>query len=444
MNTKKSQPLFLLVMMLLGFSFPLSANDGAYIQSAVPGTFIPVSNDLIEMVSEEIMINVDYDDASGYGGLIFVNRYDCLFTFRKTTGNPVKLNMGFPFQQKKYEGTPEKDSIGDFTVEVDGVNVGFSPRKHGKSEELPGIVYDEVFVFQVEFKAHEEKRIRNRFWIRDKGSFQAGPLRMGPYHVDYILKSGGTWTRPIKQADVRIRFDFPAAFLKPMKITPAQYGKNEGEPYTVSFHYENFKPENDIHIEYDTRLIEDYNSSVLTELLTGFIRNKECRWLGIFANSIAASLGSTDRKLDEILRKAFYWAAYYFYRKKDYYYASGYYEMSLGFELKKQPAAWDPGFGNDNGLKMEIEKVISGGWRDEDEKNEPGYYCAYNIACCHSLMAADHDDEYKEHRLKDAMAWLTIAMKMNKKRILPLIKGDPDLALLRKENPAGLLTLTQE
>lgn len=85
--TKK---LIIILIIYINVSFYLSSNDGSYTHGA-GGVLIPIKNNNISMVEEEI--NISIEKLSNYS---YIVNFHCKFLFKNKTDNDQKVTMGFP------------------------------------------------------------------------------------------------------------------------------------------------------------------------------------------------------------------------------------------------------------------------------------------------------------------------------------------------------------
>lgn len=207
---------------------PVSAYaDAASIRAGEGGMIVTASNPDIRMVAEVIDIDVHQR----------FSEFDIVYTFRNTSNRKVSALMGFP---EFFGSGPDKQLHG--FQSFDGKRPLETMKYRGKDAPLPKEVKhgSAMFVFSVDFKPGEAKRIRNTYWIYNtEYKFQ--------YNFTYILETGATWAGPIGQVDIHAQFDPGLVVARqalaadgPL-ITPAGY-RLDRKKNTLSWHFENLEP----------------------------------------------------------------------------------------------------------------------------------------------------------------------------------------------------------
>ena len=239
---KKIALLFILISTL---SLSISANDGGYSYGSA-GTLIPIKVDNISMIEEEINITVDKIAEGSY-----LVKYNCAFLFKNNTDKPQNVLMGFPINYGSNFSTHDikygQNDTFDFKVYIEDKEVKSEKYFHGINPELNEIKgYDEVYGFYVNFKPNETKKVINNYSML---IFQGMLERPS---INYVLKSGLTWRQPIKKADIKIKFNSYVTLNK-APINKMNYQISYDPYLNISYHYENFSPDNDIIISFENK-----------------------------------------------------------------------------------------------------------------------------------------------------------------------------------------------
>lgn len=196
------------IWLIVILSSVLQANDGGYQYQMDSGTMVPVVNDSIRMVEEEVIY---------HGGYLTTD-----FLFRNETSETQQCTFGFPVigQISKagwdtFGGRPP--SIEDFTeeellekiedyynfhCEVNGEEI---QRRLVRIEDERVENYDFAFVFDYSFEPHEEIRIFNRHDISPGWDYNS--ICLDTFDMEYILVTGSFWSGTIEKA--RIVFNIP-------------------------------------------------------------------------------------------------------------------------------------------------------------------------------------------------------------------------------------------
>ena len=226
--------------------------DACDVMRLYGNTAVPVKENRIKMVKEEVNINgsVDLDNTN--------NTTQAIFTFENTTDKKIKLEMGFPFT-KKYSGLNPK-IIGNcltFTTKIDGKNIPVEKIKTASNTKLKiGSEYSYMYIWPIIFKPKEKKIVEcvyecSRELTHDPICEREIGLTGSSIH--YVTKTGALWKGPIGQADfyVSIGNNLSERLKKRntrVVITPKGYKIVDYK--TIEWHFQNWKPTDDIHIEF--------------------------------------------------------------------------------------------------------------------------------------------------------------------------------------------------
>jgi hypothetical protein len=151
--------------------------DGVEVDLIEGGTVIPVQNDNIRMVSEEVRM---------FGDIKVIAN----FVFENLSNKPTTIKMGFPIPSAK-----------DFKAWVQGQPVKIDKRLLGGKNEIvtkdSGDFAPEMYVWDISFSAQEKKNVK----VEYNGEW-AVPIDGHPYtYFIYITKTGALWSGTIGKAD---------------------------------------------------------------------------------------------------------------------------------------------------------------------------------------------------------------------------------------------------
>lgn len=194
-------------------------------------TVWPVGNDQIMMVSEKVVIAYNLKEDKFFT--------DCLFEF-KNTGSPTELTVGFPDHIEALPWEEEKEpTIVDFRCWVDGKEVPTQVKAGIPSPIYKDLTYKRAFVWPMSFKEGETHKVRNTYSFR--GMFNV----MGHRGADYIMRTGKTWKGVIGKAEIVVQGIEDDFFVK---ASPGGYRRQGNR---IVWHFENFKPDSDIYVEFN-------------------------------------------------------------------------------------------------------------------------------------------------------------------------------------------------
>ncbi len=264
----------LCALIVLNIACVLYSNTATYTLGSW-GMLAPFKSYDLEMVSEKIdidvyrgYINFDPDDKS-LSFDYFYYEYKCNYTF-KNTGTNESFWLGFPVEYGAFGGPGNYRkpihpfSISECMISMDGSPVDFKKYIHGTNPELKEIDYDAVYGFRTRIKSGTEKSINvfyaSTFVEPDGFNFDR--------RLNYILKSAQALKGKIKDADLSIRFHFPAMIS--VYQSPGEYEtiKGDTDPYlNLVWNLSNVIPEDDLSISFnpsDTKTVNqkkpDYKS----------------------------------------------------------------------------------------------------------------------------------------------------------------------------------------
>lgn len=234
------------IILTLIMSLVLLSNvwaDGVEVDLIEGGTVIPVQNDNIRMVSEEVRMFGDVK--------VIAN-----FVFENLSNKPAAIKMGFPVPSAK-----------NFKAWIQGQSVKVDKRLMGGKNEIvlkdSGGFTPEMYVWDISFSAREKKNVK----VEYNGEW-AVPIDGHPYtYYIYITKTGALWSGTIGKADFYMelterlmRLLTDKKFNFKLSIKPEGYviKDSETEGYVVKnglieWHFTNWKPTENIGVA----LVED-------------------------------------------------------------------------------------------------------------------------------------------------------------------------------------------
>ncbi|MBN2535428.1 MAG: DUF4424 family protein [Spirochaetales bacterium] len=399
-------------------------NDGSYTIHGSGGAVFPVENDRIKMNKEVIHIDV-YKAKTIYN---YMAQYSCTFYFRNLTDQEQEVLLGFPvlhdYDYTGYSGETEKSSkpFRDFAFIIDDRNVDYKvyPNVYNpEKKEVP--VYDEVYTAKITFLPGETKIVKNTYslnkFITRADDPRGGTKTPSNTTLHYILRSGLTWKEPIGVADIIITFhDLPENFMQ-ISGKPAGYAE-ASNPYTVSYHFENFKPKEDINLNFYYKYLPP--DIAVNQINTYYKEGKKDIVLDLFYKYHDTACTKTiDKRSKDILRKAAFFIAGDLFKSDlnasiSLYYHAFYYCYSI----KNTPYYYKPDWFPSN---REVIEEDYGSWEHEGENNAPCYYIAYNLACAYSKL----------EKGELAGQWLNAALTM-KPGLKKIAETDSDLSFYRE------------
>ncbi len=168
-----------------------------------------------------------------------------VYTFENSSKDPVTLKMGVPSNNKML------DSQGACSVFITKVN---GKKVHVSSEKTPqnikakiGSDFGWINTWTVNFKPKERKIVKCNYMCSNlikEAEFIKGEPNLASGYIDYITKPGILWGSPIIKADIYIDVTGYTGELSVVK--PKGY---KGNRFKVEWHFRNWKPTENIHIE---------------------------------------------------------------------------------------------------------------------------------------------------------------------------------------------------
>ena len=153
----------------------------------------------VEMRSENITIEIFAHKDSHVPAIH--SRVRCEFVFRNRTDKPLDVLMAFPAELVPQEiyGEWTVQDFRAFQGETE-LPVALEPASAGPSGGDPPYAqsYASWYTFTVPFAPGEERIVVNTYWVRNTYN------SIGEAWVNYILKTGATWSGPIDKATVAV------------------------------------------------------------------------------------------------------------------------------------------------------------------------------------------------------------------------------------------------
>jgi len=218
----------------------LAVGNGATI-GRMGETVFPLFNKDVQMVSE----SVSGAFVSGSNEAYEIN---CVFSFLNLTKESMTIEMGFPIHVTAVSESdlekPREASDSDIVVLVEGKKVPVMMRGGSVNRDLGiGEYYPLIFVFPVEFKPNEKKRVEVKYfaWFATgDDDFISGQT------FRYVAKTGSLWAKSIGSA--KFQFALPNFYEYPGSIIhlfgePQGYRISDGN---MSWEFRDWKPEEDV------------------------------------------------------------------------------------------------------------------------------------------------------------------------------------------------------
>ncbi len=227
--------------------------DGTEVDVIEGNTVVPVMNDNIRMVSEEVRMfeELQAHQIETPSAVPFIKKKEEVYTskgmkvvadfiFGNEANEESTIKMGFPY----YKGnTPSnfKVWIQNKAVIVEQGQIGEKNTVVIKNKN--GLVLD-MYIWDVTFSPHERKKIK----VEYKGGW-GKPLHGKPYaYFIYITKTGALWRGNIEKADFYLKLTKSARTLLKRKdfklnIKPGNYVLKDDQ---IEWHFKDWKPTENI------------------------------------------------------------------------------------------------------------------------------------------------------------------------------------------------------
>lgn len=244
-------PWTLLICLGLTFSgvlggFPgVARADDANAGRDIDGVYTVESLD-VEMLSENITIEIfTLKDAPASA---VHSRVRCEFVCRNRTDKPLDVLMAFPAElvPQEFQGEWTVQDFMAFLGETE-LPVALEPASAGPSGGDPPYAqsYASWYTFTVPFAPGEERTVVNTYWVRNTYN------SIGEAWVNYILKTGATWSGPIGKATVTVLLG-PLGPQHILNYAPSDW-RFAPDGRSLVWQRENFEPDFDLSVRYSTR-----------------------------------------------------------------------------------------------------------------------------------------------------------------------------------------------
>jgi hypothetical protein len=221
----------LLIITLFCLSLPTAWADGVEVSVVKGNTVIPVQNDNIRMLSEEVRMfsNEKKDD---------IVRVNANFIFENQSGSKVMMKMGFPFFG---------DHPGGFRVSVQGKPQKVEKRPMGGKGEIvlqherSGYILH-MYVWDMSFPPHGKQEVKVEY---DGG--WGSTLTSESFFI-YVTETGSLWSGTIGKADFYFKLsesDMNTIHNQKLKLraAPGGYVLKDDQ---LEWHFRDWKPKGNI------------------------------------------------------------------------------------------------------------------------------------------------------------------------------------------------------
>ena len=251
----------IITMFLLIFITSTVWADGVEVSLIEGNTVVPVQNNNIQMVSEEVRILPATEERSIPHPLIpFIKekiqiskgtKVEAVFLFANLEAANVSIKMGFPISKSSsssaYYLKDFKVWVENRPVKVNKYHVKRSERnllKDSAGEPL----YSELLVWEMAFTNKEKKSVKVEYIVQWGTNIRGNPAS----YFEYITRTGALWSGNIERADFYVQMD--REILKASAAKDAKYKLNiKPASYVIKgdyieWHFTNWKPAEDISI----------------------------------------------------------------------------------------------------------------------------------------------------------------------------------------------------
>jgi len=255
----KHKKIFLLICASILLFVPYSYADAVGIMELYGDTVIPIKEANIRMIKEIVTINLSQLPSiysSTYNGTKYTtNVTNAVFTFKNITNKRMKIEMGFPFK-KVYSGDVAGTTLYgcspyNFITKINGERVSIFRKKVNKFVKSKiGSDYDYMYTWPVTFKSNEKKVIESQYFC---SQILNENKNLADTAIYYVTKTGAFWKGPIGQADFYILLDSytsHALKTKTIRAVISPKGYKIVNYKTIEWHFHNWKPTEDIRIEF--------------------------------------------------------------------------------------------------------------------------------------------------------------------------------------------------
>lgn len=214
---------FVTILSMLIINHTVYGNTGVFFGAG--NQVVPIKNNAIRLVREEVDINLTVDKDSGRFGVPFIPwaNVSATFYFRNNTKSDVSMQMGFPFLDLQGFGDEKYvlDNL-NFKVTSDNHEIGTELKEGVIEKEFdPRGLFKKVFTWNASFRPSEEKIFRVSYRMlmgvasansvmrdfddigRKYSSFDE-LIQALSYNFSYITKTAYTWAGSIEEAVFKI------------------------------------------------------------------------------------------------------------------------------------------------------------------------------------------------------------------------------------------------
>ncbi len=235
--------------------------DGAEVTLIEGNTVIPIQNDKVQMVSEDVRISAATEERKIPHPIlpfiketIIINKGDKVIAkmnFQNLSNDDLPMKMGFPISNS---ATASAYYLKEFRVWINDQPVNFlkKPIKQTKDNVLTdsaGVsLYREMFVWDIMFMRNEKKTVRVEYIVQWGTNIQGNPIQ----YFEYVTRTGALWSGNIEKADFYI--EVGKAILNESKGNKPRYRLDirprgfEIKNDYIEWHLTNWKPTEDISI----------------------------------------------------------------------------------------------------------------------------------------------------------------------------------------------------
>ncbi|MCD4705713.1 DUF4424 family protein [bacterium] len=213
MNIKKN----ILFSAIFVVSTPLICLADSASMSTTANTVKILDNNEIQMVDESIKIIIKGK-----------TEVDVIYTFENRADKNVSVKMGFPEKfgygsvdgerdnSDEYEFCGTECKLNDFQALEEGksIKVIFKDSKEAVTKNI------NWYIYEVNFKPYERKKIQNKYWVFDNGYY-------GNRGFGYILETGASWKDKIEKIDIEVKFEDGKSIYDVTRVKPNGYVFNE-------------------------------------------------------------------------------------------------------------------------------------------------------------------------------------------------------------------------
>ncbi|MEK6742654.1 MAG: YARHG domain-containing protein [Nitrospirota bacterium] len=222
------------VIALLFFITATVWADGVEVSSTDGNTVIPVQNNKIRMVSEEVVMV-----PANTKGITEDVKVNATFLFENLTDQPISMKMGFPY----FSSAPKsfKAWVQDKVVNIEKRPMG------GKGEivlqhERSGYILH-MNAWDISFQPHEKKNVK----VEYLGTWGFSLDRSTSYFI-YVVETGALWSGTIGKADFSlILSESTMDYLKhpgtALRAYPSGYMRKGNR---IEWHFQNWKPKENL------------------------------------------------------------------------------------------------------------------------------------------------------------------------------------------------------